>query len=528
MDVARATRRISFAGAAQVCGPPARVLINALENETNDTARWSLVCGLASVSIRLAPEEAANAVRVVFQTAAKLVRLPEEQLNKLHQLLSYEQMGSADATRSAELIMAALDHESDPDVRWCLAAGIASVAVEMKPDDAARICGPVLPHFAAALVQKGDYELPTGWRLLATGLRAVSSHNPNHVSQAARIMTKAIAAMAESNDTRFGALVSGLGAIADRIPRPEAAEAVRVLRPILADERGTYSRTDLIGCLAKCAGRLPVEEAAKLLDQLARMQINAFKSKPGPSELDNLVERLTPLVERMNTADAARACAQAVEVISDVYERDPESLLPTPGPLRMGGSGTDPDPLRQLVILAGWVKADQAMRLCTEVIRTFLKKAEPTNRRIIESLPQLDAVTANKLARELALLVCSDKNLDVDKLSAILIDVGRPRPVRPSSNTLPEAQNPTIKPLPCRLTTQELVELLKMPTCFGAARRVVLNHLGSIHGRRFTNHWEFVRFAREKGLQLDLTTSPRRPNREESIKRMLAILDGKS
>jgi hypothetical protein len=81
------------------------------------------------------------------------------------------------------------------------------------------------------------------------------------------------------------------------------------------------------------------------------------------------------------------------------------------------------------------------------------------------------------------------------------------------------------KPRPCRLTTQELVELLKMPTCFGDARRVVLDHLGNIHGRRFVNHWAFVRFARETGLDVDLTTPPRRPNREESIRRMLAILD---
>ena len=67
-----------------------------------------------------------------------------------------------------------------------------------------------------------------------------------------------------------------------------------------------------------------------------------------------------------------------------------------------------------------------------------------------------------------------------------------------------------------------------MPTCFGEARRVVLDHLGDFHGRRFSNHWEFVRFAREKGLQLDLTTPPRRPNPQESIKRMLAILNGKA
>jgi hypothetical protein len=67
-----------------------------------------------------------------------------------------------------------------------------------------------------------------------------------------------------------------------------------------------------------------------------------------------------------------------------------------------------------------------------------------------------------------------------------------------------------------------------MPTCFGECRRVVLDHLGNIHGQRFTNHWSFVRFVREKRLDVDLTTPPRRHNREETVKRMLAILDGKS
>ena len=67
------------------------------------------------------------------------------------------------------------------------------------------------------------------------------------------------------------------------------------------------------------------------------------------------------------------------------------------------------------------------------------------------------------------------------------------------------------EPFPCRLTTQELVDLLKMPTCFGAARHVVLDHLGNSFGRRFVNHWAFVRYAKEQKLNLDFTTPPRRP-----------------
>jgi hypothetical protein len=52
-----------------------------------------------------------------------------------------------------------------------------------------------------------------------------------------------------------------------------------------------------------------------------------------------------------------------------------------------------------------------------------------------------------------------------------------------------------------------------MPTWFGAARQVVLKHLGNRSGRRFANHWEFVRYAQEQHLDLDYTTPPKRPAR---------------
>jgi hypothetical protein len=67
-----------------------------------------------------------------------------------------------------------------------------------------------------------------------------------------------------------------------------------------------------------------------------------------------------------------------------------------------------------------------------------------------------------------------------------------------------------LKPLPCRFSTQELVELLKQPTCIGPARRVVLDHLGNRYGRRFRDHWEFVHFAREHHPELNLTSPPQR------------------
>lgn len=68
-----------------------------------------------------------------------------------------------------------------------------------------------------------------------------------------------------------------------------------------------------------------------------------------------------------------------------------------------------------------------------------------------------------------------------------------------------------LEPLPCRLSTQELVELLKMPTCIGPARRVVLDQLQNRYRQQFADHWAFVRFAQEQNLGLDFTSPPKRP-----------------
>jgi len=72
---------------------------------------------------------------------------------------------------------------------------------------------------------------------------------------------------------------------------------------------------------------------------------------------------------------------------------------------------------------------------------------------------------------------------------------------------------PAVEPLPCRLSTQQLVDLLEQPKCQDPARRVVLDYLEYRCHRRFRNHWEFVEYAREHLPDVDLTTPPKRPGR---------------
>jgi hypothetical protein len=70
---------------------------------------------------------------------------------------------------------------------------------------------------------------------------------------------------------------------------------------------------------------------------------------------------------------------------------------------------------------------------------------------------------------------------------------------------------PAQEPLTCRLSTPQLVELLKHPLCVNEARRIVLDQLGQRYGRRFADLWEFVAWAGEHEPNLDLTTPPQRP-----------------
>ncbi len=49
----------------------------------------------------------------------------------------------------------------------------------------------------------------------------------------------------------------------------------------------------------------------------------------------------------------------------------------------------------------------------------------------------------------------------------------------------------------------------KHPLCVGEARRIVLDALGTRYQQRFTDQWDFVRYAKERNLGLDLTTPPK-------------------
>jgi len=265
----------------------------------------------------------------------------------------------------------------------------------------------------------------------------------------------------------------------------------------------------------------------------------------------------------MEPAQAAQVCGRAARLLAARLEQE-----------------TDADArntlARALAAVAGRMEPAQAAQVCGGVMRIFIREREPStepqhrdNRYAIDGivamlLPRVDRGTAHLCAHELSMLVFAEADVNnadpmegnrgmmgmgmmkggywtKRSLNAILEEASPEQIARRSaimamgivqgSAGLPVPSAITAlafaaEPFPCRLTTQELVELLKMPTCFGPARRVVLDQLGNRYGRRFVNHWAFVRFASEQGLELDFSTPPKRPHPRESVKRMLETLDG--
>ena len=292
----------------------------------------------------------------------------------------------------------------------------------------------------------------------------------------------------EKHGNPLGRLPSGLSSLTSQLEPSDAAKlngrAASVVVSAMEREKDASALSSLSLGLLSLSSRLEALDAAKLSGRAALPVVSAMEHEKNADALYWLSAALAWLASRLEPADAAKLCRGAIRQLAQGGTEDRE---------------------------------DQ------EMPDSFVRS-------VARLLPFIEPPTAHALARELA--------PGVTDLETVLPDTGRPVQIERAARiaAAPLGQgfggNPrasfliAAEPYPCRLTTQELVDLLKMPTCFGDARRIVLDHLGNRYGRRFANHWEFLRFAHEKGLKLDLKTPPRRPDPKASLKRMLGILDG--
>jgi hypothetical protein len=486
-------------------GEAAGILIEALEKETTGGGRQRLAHGLGDLAGRMEPGEAARAVRVLARV---------------------------------------LDKESSPSLRGDFAKALVAAVGRLERGEGIRVLTQALSRETSG----------RGCRALAEGLSALGGRLGQEgrrlASQPACVLLKTL--QSENNKASCRDLAEGLVAVARWMEPGEAArvteEAARVLTEALRKEinaRDWRSRLDGLPALAEGLGALATRMEPAQAAQVARMLAPLLEKDTGrggvvaasilfpflEQEMSERSHRQLPLAfaavaGRMEPGEAARVTEEAARVLAEAFEKTPSARLRH---------------ARGLAVLAQRLNQGEALRVWRPVLQTLLRGA-PDKDQPPEDLCALaigigslasrsdDADTA-RLARNLAYTLCSrrDVNQSVrwrgtpgDHLDEVLTAAG-PSEVGPRTATVASAVGlsaampfsalaalPAAEPLPCRLSIQDLVELLKMPTCWGEARKVVLKHLGNHYGRTFANHWEFVRFAQERHLDLDFTTPPRR------------------
>jgi hypothetical protein len=318
------------------------------------------------------------------------------------------------------------------------------------------------------------------------------------------------------------------------LPHAEAAgqcaEAARLLSQKVAKET-TGSVLELAGALAALTQRLESAEAARLCAQAAEV-LNQLRTQQKDATVRwSLAEPLAAVAVRLEPS-------KAVTLLNEAVAREKDGVPPS---LAQG-----------LATAAGQLAPAETLRACVAAARLHAKAldqfpedaAVPYVQHLSILLQSADDPRAADAARVLARLITSDPDsfcfqqfdkgvgfrfFSLEVLERCLTSATRPQVQRRAlavgsamglSAGGPGPGLPLLaaagEPLPCRLPTQDLVDLLKMPTCVAEVRQVILTQLGNRYGRSFDTHWDFVRYAQEQQLDLDFTTPPKRPDRKLS------------
>jgi hypothetical protein len=328
--------------------------------------------------------------------------------------------------------------------------GLAAVAAHLAPAESVRVSKLTGDLLTLALEKETNINLSQALVVVTGRLEP---------KDAATMLTRAVERARDSSDK--AALAQGLATVAGRLEPTEGVEVSKRTGDLLIKALGKDTNSALTQVLAAVVQRLDPGEASRMCAPHIEHQVllaEKEKNQQGQMALVYCATNLLPTLDAETATYYSRKLARDMGSLR-VDNRPPRPPDRGPGFPRMSGPG-------------GTNSNGQAM----DTVVTN------SNNRVEVSRHAVAAATAVGLAAQ-------------GPFAAL--------------GPLPTAGNP----LPCRLSTQDLVDLLKMPTCLGADRQVVLKHLGNRYGRTFADHWEFVHYAQEHGLDLDFTTPPKRPAR---------------
>jgi tRNA A-37 threonylcarbamoyl transferase component Bud32 len=512
--------------AARACTGAAAALTRAMTKTSEPNSLFYLALGLAEEAVRMEPGEGA---RACTEAAAALTRVMTETTNpnELGNLLvrglaavaTRMEPGEAArvCTEAATTLARAIAETTDPNALNLLAQGLAVMAARMEPEEGARACTGAAAALARALTKTTN---PGALYSLAKGLTAVAAEI--EPGEGARMCTEAATtlaqAMTETTDTpALYTLAQGLAVVAAEMEPGAAGKTASALARAITQTTDPRALVPLAEGLAAVTARMEPGEAARVCSGAATALVQAISRTTEFFVLSSLAQRLGAVAARMEPGEGARARAAAKAALAQAMSRttDPNAL----GALAGGFAAVTPriEPGEAAEVVAAFTRAmtkttsSTFLRSLAQRLAAMATHVEPGQ--VATTLAQAASRTDNSSARTqlaqgiLEALTGVPANGQALKAAAKVASPSDGRGLPATLALLALAAEPP----PCRLSTQQLVDLLKHPLFIGEARRAVLDQLQNRYRRPFADQWEFVRFAREHLPDVDLDSPPQRP-----------------
>jgi hypothetical protein len=511
----------------------ADALIQIMTKTVDPNSLGELALGLSAVADRLKPKDAA---RFYTHAATTLTQAMTRRIESNAVRESWERLfstqvahlGPEGAAQVADSFTRAMADTRNLD-ESCLsgmALGWWAVAARLEPKDAARVADSLTQTMARTFHANpmGSWLAVSG---LAKALRAVIARVDRKDASrlCAQVGDVLIQIMARNMDSRAkSALAEGFSAVAARMERKDAAHVAETITRTMAETNEPFALVELALALLGITSQLEPKAAA---------DFEAKGASVVPAALTNVMVRssgaYSPVVLEHVSAVATRLEPKHAAIVADTFT---QAMAKATLPQSLGGLA------EVLAALATRLEPNDASRLCAQASDTLIQAMVRTNPGLLPWLSRGLLAVAVRLSPEDRAQAADNLIQNMTKttdpnalrelaggLSAILT------PVEPAQLSLRAAAvgsavglpagtclayatlgllGPALEPLPSRLSTRELVELLKRPTCIGQARRVILDQLETRYRSKFADHWAFVRFAQERNLGLDFTSPPKR------------------
>jgi hypothetical protein len=471
--LAAVAARLEPREAARSCRQAAKTLSQAMDT-ANPYALQGLAQSLAALGPWLEPQEAGRlwARTAAMITQAMATTTTPYALPQLARALEVVAPG-LDARHAADTVVTlsqTIQKTTNPRAIYPLVHGLDVIAARLEPGEAARLCAQTAATFAQAMAKTTD---PLALSNLAHAVAVMAKRLDRRAGD--RLCAETAATLSQAmakttNQNALAALAQGMAVVAPCLEPKHAPQATATLSRFIGNQKDYVTPPALAQALLVVAGRLEPKDAAQATVSLSEI----IAKKKDLAGLPALAQALVAVAGRLGPKDAAQAGATLAQAMA---------------------KATHPVALEVLAYGLAAVAARRDPKDAAATLFHILANTNPSNlgshilAGILKSLDPLE------LSR---------------RTSAVVAAFGCPASIGDPFTTAALVR-PVLDPLPCRLSTPQLVELLKYPTYVGYARRLILDQLENRYGRKFADHWAFVRFAQQQNLGLDFTTPPKRP-----------------